>query len=79
MKKYILWILAAMGSVGCSSFVNTNELGIRGPAITYPAPGTNMAAVRERNLNQAIDRSMEDQERSESVEWEFTRRAPSHY
>lgn len=78
MKKYILWILAAMGTVSCGGVVNTN-LGIRSGATTYPALGPNMAILHQKNLEETIERSVVNQEKDERVKWNLIQHATPHY
>lgn len=66
--KFIIGSLTAglMCCTGCSA-VNTSAFQVRIAATTYPPPGLNHAAQREKNLDDAIERAVEDQEALDSV------------
>jgi len=68
MKKYILWILAAMGTINCGGVSNT-----------YPALGPNMALAHQKSLDAATEHSVANQEQEERVKWNLIQHAEPHY
>lgn len=71
--KFIIGVLTtiSVGCVGCGGLVNTDAFAIRAAAITFPPPGDNHAAERERNLNVAMQRAVEDQEILDRVDYMY--------